>query len=340
MKVGGYDFIGFIDRLDRDDASGNVAIVDYKTGAIAESAAEYRERVRTFHDFQLPFYYWAREAEGDRDGQVAQRAARGQLDRHFRQDRVVNRQAVQPADGLDGSGAYEVVDRQYHELFRDTIFERFRIQCNPIPGARVIMRRVDVLEQRSIIVRRQGSLSQLSHAEVRQQADDREVAAIDPGARRGGAAAPVHGAERLEPARRPRHHGVNLVARLALRDQALEQCRAQKRQIAREHDDPLVTRVVERREQAAQRPGALDRIRDHGNLQAGVPRGVAGDNPDVVCHRRERGELVFDDAHTADDQRRLVGAAEPARASSREDRCGNVMHSPIVSLLDGFPVVS
>ncbi len=66
MKVGGYDFIGFIDRLDRDDATGNVAIVDYKTGAIAESAAEYREKVRTFHDFQLPFYYWAREAEGDR----------------------------------------------------------------------------------------------------------------------------------------------------------------------------------------------------------------------------------------------------------------------------------
>jgi RecB family exonuclease len=66
MKVGGYDFIGFIDRLDRDDETGNVAIVDYKTGAIAESAAEYRERVRTFHDFQLPFYYWAREAEGDR----------------------------------------------------------------------------------------------------------------------------------------------------------------------------------------------------------------------------------------------------------------------------------
>ncbi len=65
-KVVGYDFIGFIDRLDRDDATGNVAIVDYKTGAIAESAAEYREKVRTFHDFQLPFYYWAREAEGDR----------------------------------------------------------------------------------------------------------------------------------------------------------------------------------------------------------------------------------------------------------------------------------
>jgi len=66
MKVEGYDFIGFIDRLDRDDATGNVAIVDYKTGAIAQSAAEYREKVRTFHDFQLPFYYWAREAEGDR----------------------------------------------------------------------------------------------------------------------------------------------------------------------------------------------------------------------------------------------------------------------------------
>ncbi len=40
--------------------------MDYKTGSIAMSAAEYREKVRRFRDFQLPFYYWARTAAGDR----------------------------------------------------------------------------------------------------------------------------------------------------------------------------------------------------------------------------------------------------------------------------------
>lgn len=71
MEVGGYDFIGYIDRLDRDDRTGAVSIVDYKTGAIAESAAEYRDKVRNYRDFQLPFYYWAREAAGDRVATLA-----------------------------------------------------------------------------------------------------------------------------------------------------------------------------------------------------------------------------------------------------------------------------
>ena len=65
LELDGYKFIGFVDRIDRDDASGAVTIVDYKTGSIAESADEYRESVREFADFQLPFYYWARTAAGD-----------------------------------------------------------------------------------------------------------------------------------------------------------------------------------------------------------------------------------------------------------------------------------
>jgi RecB family exonuclease len=65
IELGGYPFVGYIDRLDRDDASGNVTVVDYKTGTIAESAAEYRKRIAEFVDFQLPFYYWARTAAGD-----------------------------------------------------------------------------------------------------------------------------------------------------------------------------------------------------------------------------------------------------------------------------------
>jgi RecB family exonuclease len=66
LELDGYTFIGYIDRLDRDDATAAVTVVDYKTGSIAESAQEYRAKVAEFLDFQLPFYYWARTAAGDR----------------------------------------------------------------------------------------------------------------------------------------------------------------------------------------------------------------------------------------------------------------------------------
>ncbi len=66
LELEGFSFIGYIDRLDRDDATGAVTVVDYKTGTIATSAAEYLENVRSFGDFQLPFYYWVRTEAGDR----------------------------------------------------------------------------------------------------------------------------------------------------------------------------------------------------------------------------------------------------------------------------------
>jgi RecB family exonuclease len=66
LDLEGFDFVGFIDRLDRDDRTGAVSIFDYKTGSIATSAAEYRDAVRSFTDFQLPFYYWAQTAAGER----------------------------------------------------------------------------------------------------------------------------------------------------------------------------------------------------------------------------------------------------------------------------------
>ena len=65
VTLGGFSFNGFIDRIDRDDASGAVTVVDYKTGAIAKSAGEYLADVVAFREFQLPFYYWARTAAGD-----------------------------------------------------------------------------------------------------------------------------------------------------------------------------------------------------------------------------------------------------------------------------------
>ena len=66
LEMAGRPFVGYIDRIDRDDVSGGIRVVDYKTGNIAMSASEYCEKVRRFRDFQLPFYYWARTAEGDR----------------------------------------------------------------------------------------------------------------------------------------------------------------------------------------------------------------------------------------------------------------------------------
>jgi RecB family exonuclease len=66
LELEGYNFIGYIDRLDREDATGNVTVVDYKTGSIASSAAEHREKIAKLLDFQLPFYYWVRTAAGDR----------------------------------------------------------------------------------------------------------------------------------------------------------------------------------------------------------------------------------------------------------------------------------
>ncbi len=71
LQMEGYDFIGYIDRLDRDDRTGAVSVIDYKTGSIATTAAQYREKVRQFKDFQLPFYYWARTEAGDRVSRLA-----------------------------------------------------------------------------------------------------------------------------------------------------------------------------------------------------------------------------------------------------------------------------
>ena len=86
LELDGYAFIGYIDRLDRDDATAAVTVVDYKTGNIAESADEYRAKVASFVDFQLPFYYWARTAAGDRVTRLAlvplkESAARRRADR-------------------------------------------------------------------------------------------------------------------------------------------------------------------------------------------------------------------------------------------------------------------
>jgi RecB family exonuclease len=71
LDLDGHAFVGYIDRLDRDDRGGGVTVIDYKTGSIATSAAHYRQDVAAFREFQLPFYYWARSAAGDRVTKLA-----------------------------------------------------------------------------------------------------------------------------------------------------------------------------------------------------------------------------------------------------------------------------
>ncbi len=71
LELDGHAFVGYIDRLDRDDRTGSVTVIDYKTGSIALSAAEYRDEVAAFREFQLPFYYWARTAAGERVTKLA-----------------------------------------------------------------------------------------------------------------------------------------------------------------------------------------------------------------------------------------------------------------------------
>jgi RecB family exonuclease len=66
LELDGRPFVGYIDRLDRDERSGGVAVIDYKTGNISATPAEYVEKIHGFRDFQLPFYYWARTSAGDR----------------------------------------------------------------------------------------------------------------------------------------------------------------------------------------------------------------------------------------------------------------------------------
>jgi RecB family exonuclease len=65
INLDGVDFRGYIDRVDRDKRSGRVTVFDYKTGSIAESAAEYRKKINDRKEFQLPYYYWAQTLSGE-----------------------------------------------------------------------------------------------------------------------------------------------------------------------------------------------------------------------------------------------------------------------------------
>lgn len=65
LEIAGFAFTGYIDRIDQNERDGSLSIMDYKTGGIAETAAEYRDDVAAFKEFQLPLYYWSRVAQGE-----------------------------------------------------------------------------------------------------------------------------------------------------------------------------------------------------------------------------------------------------------------------------------
>ena len=65
IELDGVEFRGYIDRVDRDERSGRVTVFDYKTGSIAESAAEYRRAINDDSEFQLSYYYWAQTLAGE-----------------------------------------------------------------------------------------------------------------------------------------------------------------------------------------------------------------------------------------------------------------------------------
>ncbi|HXW50404.1 MAG TPA: PD-(D/E)XK nuclease family protein [Candidatus Acidoferrales bacterium] len=70
-RLGAYDFIGYIDRIDRPEAGGPVTIYDYKTGRIESDAKAYLEKVRAGDEAQLALYYAMRRAAGDEIARIA-----------------------------------------------------------------------------------------------------------------------------------------------------------------------------------------------------------------------------------------------------------------------------
>jgi len=65
LALGGHEFVGYIDRIDRPVNGGAVTILDYKTGRIETDAAAYLAKVRSGDEAQLALYYAMRTAGGD-----------------------------------------------------------------------------------------------------------------------------------------------------------------------------------------------------------------------------------------------------------------------------------
>jgi RecB family exonuclease len=69
--MGGHEFVGFIDRIDRPVDGGPITIYDYKTGRVDEDPSEYVAAVRRGDEAQLALYYTVRRMRGDGVGRLA-----------------------------------------------------------------------------------------------------------------------------------------------------------------------------------------------------------------------------------------------------------------------------
>ena len=125
IELDGIEFRGYIDRVDRDVRSGRVTVFDYKTGSIAESAAEYRRAINDDSEFQLSVLLLgaddgrrdrpqprarsaARSAPGrepDRAGDRAQRSARKERRRDARRHPGDRARTRAYSDGRAGAQA-------------------------------------------------------------------------------------------------------------------------------------------------------------------------------------------------------------------------------------------
>ena len=63
--MGGPEFVGFIDRIDRPAGGGPITIYDYKTGRIDEDPQEHVAKIRRGEEAQLALYYTVRRMRGD-----------------------------------------------------------------------------------------------------------------------------------------------------------------------------------------------------------------------------------------------------------------------------------
>ena len=70
-RLGEYDFVGYIDRIDKPLEGGPVTIYDYKTGRIDSDPSGYLEKVRRGEEAQLALYYAMRRAAGDDIARIA-----------------------------------------------------------------------------------------------------------------------------------------------------------------------------------------------------------------------------------------------------------------------------
>ena len=186
------------------------------------------------------------------------------------------------------------------------------------------MRRVDIREQPS--VGSYGSSASGPSSRTRNPSSrPRPAARRDRCAReRRRAALAIDCAQRLEPARRARHDRVDVSSDASAISRSSSAAR-DERQVAGERPATSSWRAASSaRVDAAQRARAGYQIRNDGKLEGRVSRRIVGDDQDIlVARRRQDRELSIDDARTAEEQRRLVDAAEPPGAAAGEDRCRN-----------------